>query len=66
MGLLVINPGPFATVQGSLQDLLSAPAALRRGDPDALGRLLTGLVVSGLAMQDHGNSRPASGSEHQF
>ena len=32
----------------------------------ALERLVEGLVMSGLAMQAHASSRPASGAEHQF
>jgi glycerol-1-phosphate dehydrogenase [NAD(P)+] len=40
--------------------------ALGRGeiDPDFLERLLQGLVLSGLAMEIAGSSRPCSGSEH--
>ncbi len=42
--------------------------ALGRGEPseDLLGRLLEGLVLSGLAMEIAGSSRPCSGSEHLF
>lgn len=36
------------------------------GDPDAIERLMYGLVLSGLAMQGVGNSRPASGAEHHL
>src|SRR4029450_544171 len=35
-------------------------------DQEALARLVEGLVLSGLAMQAHASSRPASGAEHQF
>ena len=35
-------------------------------DPEALGRLTYCLLLSGLAMQMMGNSRPASGSEHHI
>ena len=45
---------------------LAEPERLASGDPGAFERLLCGLLVSGLAMQAHGNSRPASGSDHQF
>jgi glycerol-1-phosphate dehydrogenase [NAD(P)+] len=34
------------------------------GDRNALGDLMGGLLISGFAMQAHGNSRPASGAEH--
>ena len=45
---------------------LGNPAGVRQGDRAAIDGLLRGLVMSGLAMQAHGNSRPASGSDHQF
>jgi len=43
-------------------------SALGQGRPgaDFLGRLLEGLVLSGLAMEIAGSSRPCSGSEHLF
>ena len=61
-----INPVPFAMIQDNLARWLGDPAGLRRGDRAALGGLTRGLLVAGLAMQAHGNSRPASGSDHQF
>lgn len=61
-----INPGPFAMVQERLTGWLADPAGLRDGDRDALEGLVSGLLVSGFAVQAHGNSRPASGSDHQF
>ena len=42
------------------------PAGVRERDRAALDGLMRGLLMSGLAMQAHGNSRPASGSDHQF
>ncbi len=36
------------------------------GDPRAFERLMFGLLLSGLAMQMCGNSRPASGAEHHI
>lgn len=36
------------------------------GSPDAMEKLMYGLVLSGLAMQMAGNSRPASGAEHHI
>jgi glycerol-1-phosphate dehydrogenase [NAD(P)+] len=39
---------------------------VRERDRAALDGLMRGLVMSGLAMQAHGTSRPASGSDHQF
>jgi glycerol-1-phosphate dehydrogenase [NAD(P)+] len=66
LGEEALNPVPFAMVQDNLLTWLADPAGLRRGDPQALDGLMRGLVMSGLAMQAHGNSRPASGSDHQF
>lgn len=66
LGEEAINPAPFAMVQERLSGWLGDPAGLRVGDRDALHGLMSGLLVSGFAMQAHGNSRPASGSDHQF
>ena len=40
--------------------------AIRAGDEAASEQLMYGLLLSGLAMQMTGNSRPASGSEHHL
>ena len=53
-------------VQQPLRASIGRPAALADGDLDAMGSLVEGLVMSGVAMQAHASSRPASGSEHQF
>jgi glycerol-1-phosphate dehydrogenase [NAD(P)+] len=49
-----------------LADALADPAGARRGDPDAIERLVEGLMMGGFAMQATQTSRPASGAEHQF
>ena len=61
-----IDPEPFARVQDNLGNWLAGAGGIARGDRVALGGLVVGLLVSGFAMQAHGNSRPASGSDHQF
>ena len=66
LGEEAVNRGPFDMVQKNLGSWLSAPGAVSRGDPGAIADLMTGLLVSGFAIQAHGSSRPASGSEHQF
>lgn len=66
LGEEALNPGPFAMVQHNLEAWLGDPAGVRAGRTNALDGLMRGLIVSGLAMQAHGNSRPASGSDHQF
>ena len=54
------------TVQALLRSWVGSPAAIPAGEPAPLAHLLNGLVMSGLAMQEVLNSRPASGAEHQF
>jgi glycerol-1-phosphate dehydrogenase [NAD(P)+] len=66
LGVEALNRGPFDLVQRHLPQWLAQPRELAAREPDALAELLTGLLVSGFAMQAHGNSRPASGSDHQF
>lgn len=61
-----LNPAPFAMVQDNIRAWLADPDGVRRHDPRALRALFDGLLISGFAMQAHGNSRPASGSDHQF
>lgn len=57
---------PFGLVQNHLARWLAVYADLAQRRQGALRDLVTGLLVSGFAMQAHGNSRPASGSDHQF
>lgn len=57
---------PFALVQDHLASWLAGFDRIARHDREALRELVVGLLVSGFAMQAHGNSRPASGSDHQF
>ncbi len=66
LGEEALNNGPFALVQDNIRTWLADPAALRDSRRDALEGLVRGLLMAGLAMQAHGNSRPASGSDHQF
>ncbi len=66
LGIEPIAPAPFALVQEHLRGWLGNPAAIAAGDRQALGGLVDGLLIAGFAMQAHGNSRPASGSDHQL
>lgn len=61
-----IDDVAWPLVQNGLRDWLGTPAALTAGDPRALGFLCAGLVISGLAMEFYGSSRPASGADHQI
>ncbi len=56
----------WSLVQGPLREAISRPAELAAGDQQAMDNLIEGLIMSGLAMQAHASSRPASGAEHQF
>lgn len=66
LGVEPIEQRPWELVQGPLRGATAHPAELAAGDHDALDALIEGLVMSGLAMQTAGSSRPASGAEHQF
>ena len=66
LGVEPVDPGVWELVQGPLREAVGRPEALAAGDREALERLVEGLVMSGLAMQAHASSRPASGAEHQF
>jgi len=66
LGIEALDDGVWELVQGPLRPALAEPEALAAGDVAAIRGLAEGLVMSGLAMQAHQSSRPASGSEHQF
>lgn len=61
-----IHPEGWATVQHPLREALADPAGVRSGDPEAIRRLMNGLLAGGTAMLVTQTSRPASGAEHQF
>jgi glycerol-1-phosphate dehydrogenase [NAD(P)+] len=61
-----INPVAWDLVQGRLRAWIASPPEVGEGDPEALRRLMYGLMMSGFAMQASQSSRPASGAEHQF
>ena len=61
-----IRPDIWATTQTPLRDWVADPAGLAAGDPAAMGKLFTGLAMTGFAMQTMHDSRPASGAEHLF
>lgn len=61
-----IDAAPWSIVQSPLREATGRPAELATGDAAAMDGLIEGLVLSGLAMQVSGSSRPASGAEHQF
>jgi glycerol-1-phosphate dehydrogenase [NAD(P)+] len=66
LGIDPIQPDIWNMVQPAVRSLLGSTAAVRAHEPAAIETLLNGLLLTGLAMQASGTSRPASGSEHQF
>jgi glycerol-1-phosphate dehydrogenase [NAD(P)+] len=66
LGVEPVDSRVWELVQGPLREAVGRPGELAAGDQEALERLVEGLVMSGLAMQAHASSRPASGAEHQF
>jgi glycerol-1-phosphate dehydrogenase [NAD(P)+] len=66
LGEDAIDAAPFALVQDHVKGWLADSARIATRDVDALRGLTNGLLISGFAMQAHGTSRPASGSEHQM
>lgn len=66
LGVEPIPPKVWSMVQDSLREWTARPAESRAGDEEAVDGLTEGLIMSGLAMQSHQSSRPASGAEHQF
>ena len=66
IGLDPIDPFVWDLVQSGVGEGLAQPEALPAGNPDAYESLMSGLVLSGLAMQVYRGTRPASGAEHYF
>ena len=66
LGIEPIDDYVWDLVQGPLRDALGNPEGLAAGDPNAIKGLADGLIMSGLAMQAHQSSRPASGAGHNF
>lgn len=66
LGVEAVDPYVWSLVQDTLRDALSDPEGSAAGNPDAISGLAEGLLMSGLAMQAHQSSRPASGAGHNF
>jgi len=66
LGAEAIDVSVWRTVQEGFREALSQPAAVRRGESEAIERLTLALLMGGFAMQAAHSSRPASGAEHQF
>jgi glycerol-1-phosphate dehydrogenase [NAD(P)+] len=61
-----IDPRAWSIVQPRLRELLGGPEGVRSRQPEAIARLVEGLMLAGFAMQASRSSRAASGAEHQF
>ncbi len=59
-------PQIAALVRGCVEDILRKAPRIRERDPEVLGDVMRGLVLSGAAISLYGNSRPASGAEHHM
>lgn len=66
MGTEPIKPDAWHVLQDCLDDLLSDPEGVARGDKQAVADLFEGLTLSGIAMQAAQSSRPASCCDHLF
>lgn len=53
-------------VEACVDDVLKVAGKAKDRDPEVLGKIMEGLVLSGVAMSLYGNSRPASGCEHHM
>lgn len=61
-----IIPDAWHVLQDVINDILGKPEAVAAGDPEAVGDLFAGLILSGIAMQIARSSRPASCTDHLF
>ncbi|MBC8569379.1 sn-glycerol-1-phosphate dehydrogenase [Zongyangia hominis] len=56
----------YGVMEKALGEAVGAVSDIARGKPAACEKLMYGLLLSGVAMQMIGNSRPASGAEHHL
>src|SRR5699024_5503138 len=61
-----ICPEIMELVRKSIQKVAENARKAAKRDKEAIGAIMEGLVLSGIAMSYIGNSRPASGSEHHM
>jgi len=66
VGRAPIIPEAWHVLQDVLNDQLSNPEGVARGDHEAVANLFEGLTLSGFAMQAARSSRPASCCDHLF
>jgi glycerol-1-phosphate dehydrogenase [NAD(P)+] len=66
VGAEAMHPQAWAIAQGRLKELVAEPDGIPTARPQAVERLVEGLMLGGFAMQAAKSSRAASGAEHQF
>ncbi len=66
LGLETIQPAIWSLSQDKLTERLATPDGLAQRESDSVRAVFDGLCDTGLAMQDQGDSRPASGAEHHI
>ncbi len=59
-------PPIMELVEDCVHRVLQEAGAAKSRDPQVLGNIMEGLVLTGVAMSLYGNSRPASGCEHHM
>ena len=67
----IVNGEPYCEniaglMRASLDKIVKSAPRLCERDPETIGAIVEGLILSGVAMSFAGNSRPASGLEHYF
>lgn len=55
-----------ALVRECVADVMAEAPKIKERDPETLGSIMRGLVLSGSAISLYGDSRPASGAEHHM
>ncbi len=66
LGADTIDPVAWKMVYDGLENRLQKADEVGRGDTTAITGLFEGLAATGFALQYYGQTRPASGTEHQF
>lgn len=66
LGIEPLDDTAWPLVQDNLKGWLADASGVRDGEADAIAGMFVGLTVTGLAMELHGSSRPASGADHQI
>ena len=57
LGIEPIDPPAWAIVQGRLREMVADPAGVAARNPEAVGRLVEGLMLGGFGMQSSRSSR---------